>query len=212
MAITAKKTDKEFELCPAGTHTARCYMVADLGRQKVTWQGQDKIQHKVLIGFELPEEAMSDGRPFAVSGKYTLSLSEKAALRGLLESWRGVPFSQEEANGFDITKLLSAPCMLTIVHNKSGDKTYANIASIAKLHKSVTCPAQVNPSIEFSFENFSEEKLSKLPEWVQKMVKQSLDYPNGEPEANHPAVSTPPRGGEFDDDIPFAQYEKGFIG
>jgi len=189
----------DFEIAPAGTHTARCYMVVDLGNQKTTYQGQDKVQHKVLIGFELPGELMSDGRPFAVSARYTLSLSEKANLRSVLESWRGRGFTEEECNGFDITKLLGQPCMLTVVHNKSGEKTYANISSIAKLHKDITCPAQVNNSVEFSFEDFDEDKLSALPEWIQKIIRQSLDYPGNDekPPKDHPVND------DLGDDIPF---------
>lgn len=176
MAITAKKSESVFELAPAGTHVGRCYMVIDLGTQKTVWQGQEKKQRKVLLGFELPDEKMADGRPFAVSAQYTLSLSEKARLRATLEAWRGQQFTEEETGGFDISKLLGVPCMLTVVHNKSGEKTYANIAGIVKIPKSMVCPDQVNKSVTFSLDEYSEHALSSLPEWIQKKIIQSDEY------------------------------------
>lgn len=200
MAIMAKKSESSFELTPAGTHTGRCYMVVDLGTQKTVWQGQEKKQHKVLLGFELPDEKMSDGRPFAISNQYTLSLSDKARLRSMLEAWRGQPFTEEEAGGFDITKLLGVPCMLTVVHNKSGDKTYANIAGIVKMPKSMTCPDQVNKSITFSLDEYNEQGLAELPEWIQKKIMQSDEYMAIVGHQEQPHAQHKP---DFDDDIPF---------
>lgn len=176
MPIMAKKSEASFELTPAGTHLARCYQVIDLGTQKVMWQGTEKKQHKVYIGFELPDELMADGRPFATGQRYTLSLSEKATLRGVLESWRGQSFSEEEINGFDIEKLLGVACMVNIVHNKTGDKTYANIAGIVKLPKNTQCQPAINPPVKFSLDTYTEAAFIVLPEWLRKVIAQSDEY------------------------------------
>src|SRR5262245_56409373 len=57
----------DFERAPEGTHLATCYMLADIGTQATTYQGQEKHQKKIIIGWELPHEPMSDGRPFAIT-------------------------------------------------------------------------------------------------------------------------------------------------
>ena len=197
MAIIAKTGGQDFVKAPAGTHAARCYQVLDLGTQKVEWKGAVKYQHKILLGFELCDELMDDGRPFSVSGRYTLSLSEKGNLRPLLEAWRGAPFTEQEAEGFDVAKLLGQPCILTVIHNQVGDKTYVNIASISKTMKGMAIKPAVNPLVEFSIES-DLDKLNQLPEWVQKVIRQSVEMNK---DHGTQAESENPKG--FDDEIPF---------
>lgn len=202
MALIAKKTEGDFELTPAGTFAARCVWVIDLGTQKTSFNGQDKYQHKALFGFELPDELMKDGRPFFVSGQYTLSLSEKANLRGMLEAWRGQQFTEEEAAGFDVMNVLGKSCMLSVIHNQKGDKTYANIASVAKPPKGMTVPPQVNPSVSFSLAEFDQKTFDNLPEWVRNKITQSREYQDmGKPiqESENPAAGVE----DLNDDISF---------
>jgi hypothetical protein len=173
MSTTARNTDKDFPKAPAGTHVARCYQVIDLGHQKIVWNNQEKWQPKVLLTWEiLGEERMEDGRPFAVSSRFTLSLSEKSALRPILEAWRGKPFTKEEADGFDVKKVLGAYCMLNVVHNQVGDKTYANVAAVMALPKGMPKPAPVNQDLYF---NLDDGDMAKLPDWLQNIVKKSKE-------------------------------------
>lgn len=179
MALIAKKSADSFQLAPSGTFIGRCVWLIDLGTQVTTYQGQEKKMHKCILGFELPDELMDDGRPFLVSERYTVSLSEKANLRAVIEAWRGQKFTDEEAQGFDLAKLAGQPCMISIIHNQSGDKTYANISSVAKLMKGTVCPPQVNPSLVFAIEEVDTDKYDKLPDWIKKIVKQSQEVLNG---------------------------------
>lgn len=173
MSTTAKNTDKDFPKAPQGTHIARCYQVIDLGHQKIIWQNKEKWQPKIMLSWELlGDEKMQDGRPFSVSNRYTLSLSEKSALRPLLEAWRGKPFSEEEARGFDVQKVLGAYCMLTVVHNQHNGNTYANVAGVLAMPRSMPKPEAVNPNIYF---NLDDGDVSKLPEWIQNIVKKSRE-------------------------------------
>lgn len=136
-----------FELTPAGTFVAVCYRFIDIGTQANEYMGEQKIQRKVLLSWELADELMSDGRPFTASKQYTWSMHEKAALRKDLESWRGKAFTDEDFDGpnaFNTKKLLGAPCMLSITHTTKGDKTYSNVANIGKLLKGVTPPPLIN--------------------------------------------------------------------
>ena len=139
----------DFELAPTGTHLAICYRVIDLGTQETTWEGQTKHAHKVLIGWELPDEKMSDGRPFIIQQRYTWSMHEKATLRKHLEAWRGTAFVDKDfgKGGFDIKNILGKACVLTVVHAEHNGKTYANIAGVGKLMKGQTAPPQINPSV-----------------------------------------------------------------
>lgn len=197
MSLLATAGDtKEFELCPAGNHVARCYSVVDLGYQDTEWQGVHKSVRKVRISWELPSELMDDGRPFSVSANYTLSLGEKANLRRDLQSWRGRPFTEEELRGFDIETVVGVPAMVNVVHNTARDgRTYANVGSISPLPKGLECPPAVNERLVFSTDSYTAEEFSALPEWLQKKI--SL------PDNMSPTPSGADQYGSIDDDIPF---------
>ncbi len=173
MSLTAKDTPSTFELPPEGTHLAVCYLVVDLGLQPNTFN-PDKPKHKVLIGWELPEEKMTDGRPFAISSIYTISLNEKAVLRQHLEAWRGRKFTEQELAGFNLRNVLGAPCQLSIVHNTvPSGKTYANVAAVMALPKGMQKPSPVNKPLAYDTEEPNQEVLEALPEWIQNKINAS---------------------------------------
>jgi hypothetical protein len=135
MSIIAKGSDGDFEPCPAGMYQGVCVDVIDKGMVPSTYNGEEKIQHKVQVRWQV-DEPMDDGKPYLVTKQYTLSLHEKANLRADLESWRGRAFSAEELQGFDLEKLLGANGQLNIVHNEGRDgRTWANIAAITPLSR-----------------------------------------------------------------------------
>lgn len=193
MSLTAKATnEKQFELAPEGTHIARCVQIVDLGTQQVEFKGEKKEQHKARITWELPNETRvfkeeNGEQPFLVSKEFTVSLSEKANLRKVLESWRGKAFDEIELQGFDIMNVLGIPCMLQIIHktSQSGNK-YAEISSVMKLMKGTVCPAQINPSTSLSFEDWDESVFNGLNEWLRDKIKVSPEYRAlREPENTH---------------------------
>ena len=138
MPIIAKAS-KPFEPCPPGPQQAVCVDVIDLGILTSIYPdektGEPKKQHKIDIVWQ-SAELMKDERPYIAKKRYTLSLHEKASLRHDLESWRGRQFTDNEAEGFDVEKLLGANCILNIAH-KTGSKgvTFANVVSIMPLMK-----------------------------------------------------------------------------
>ena len=108
-------------------------------------------------------------------------------------------FSDMEALGFDISKLLGQPCILTIVHNIVGDRTYVNILSISKPMKGMEIKPAINPLIEFSLES-DLDKLQSLPEWIQKIIGKSVEMnKNNETHQVNNTITID----DFNDDIPF---------
>lgn len=197
--------DTNFELPPEGSHLAVCYRVIDLGTQKQDWQGQTKLYRKVLLSWELPQEKMEDGRPFAISQRYTLSSSEKAKLRKDLEAWRGKKFTPEDfgPNGFDIKNVLGKGCLLGIVHNQKDDKTYANIAAIMSLPKGTANGAQPqNELLYLSLDpnRFDRSIFEKLTDNLRETISSSPEYREL---MGGPPPHEPPTTHEFDDEIPF---------
>lgn len=210
MALIATGSNKEFKPVPEGSHMAVCYRVIDLGTQRWEYQGEPQIGRKVLIAWELHGEAddgeplvTEDGNPLSVSKKYTLSLGKKATLRSDVESWRGKAFTDQELAGFDISVLLGQPCMITIKHEKKGEKTYSNVASVTRFPAALknSKPAAVNALQLFDVSEFDEGVYQSLPDWIKTQIDQSVERTGG----NKPAKTEKPRTGfdDMDDDLPF---------
>ena len=216
MGLIATGSNKEFKPVPEGSHMAVCFRVIDLGTQRWEYQGEPQIGRKVLLAWELHGEAddgtpltTDDGQPLAVSKQYTLSLGKKANLRGDLESWRGKGFTEQELAGFDITTLLGAPCMLTIKHTKKAEKTYANVATVAKFPAALKNmkPTAKNPLQTFDVTNPDNRVYEVLPDWIKKQIDQCVER-SGTPQTTRQATKTAAAAAagafdDMDDDIPF---------
>lgn len=209
MAIMASDNGggKDFKKVPPGCHFAICNMVADLGIQETTFKGDSKSQHKVYLRWEVPDERVTyekDGReieaPLSIGSVYTLSLSEKANLRKILENWRGKVFTPEELRGFDITTVAGKACQIMVQHQESGGKTYANITGVMGVSREQKDRAREAKS-EVGVTVFSLDDgagWDKLPKWLQEKIESRVM-----PQAAKHASANAPAGGDFDDDIPF---------
>lgn len=211
MGLTAKHTGgANFDPVSEGLHHAVCYALYDLGTQWNETFG--KSTHRVLIAWEIPDERIQvekDGKtkdlPRAISKEYTLSLHEKAQLRKELESWRGKAFSDHELEGFDLTKLLGANCMVQVIHKKKSDKTYANVSNVVQLMKGTSKKSPENPTRYFSFEEHQDNIPEGTPDWIIDKIKASEEwqYTQGEYGKGEPDVPYDDAPSPSDDDIPF---------
>ena len=132
MAIYARRPKTQFTPCPEGLHPAVCVDVVDLGIQKTTW-GE---KHQVELRWQIEDRNPATNKRFDVRKWYTLSLHEKASLRKDLECWRGRKFTDDEADEFDLEKLLGANCQLQVIHTLGGEGTvYANVQAIVPQNK-----------------------------------------------------------------------------
>lgn len=192
---------------PAGSHAAICYRFIDLGTQMVEWKGSSKTQRKVLIGWELPNELMEDGRPFTITRKYTWSMSEKANLRHDLEAWRGRAFTADDFSGpqrFNIKNVLGKACMLSLVHEEREGNVYANLKSVSALPKGMSVPDLKNEVIYLALERplFDAAAFEKLSDKLKEAIKGSPEFKELMAPTNQ---SAPSDDGErvYDDEVPF---------
>lgn len=185
MAITATtKAQAERTLAPAGTFVARCYKMIHIGTIQDEYNGESRWVNKVLIEWELPTEmkvfSQEKGeQPISVSKEFALSMHAKSTLRAFLTSWRGKGFTEEEAIGFDVSRLVGVPCQLSIIHeprkNNPGE-FFAKISSVSALMKGFQAPAQVNPSFVFELDDFDQAKFDSLPDWIKAKIMTSKEY------------------------------------
>ena len=185
-------TTSSFKMPEPGSYSASCYRVVDLGTQESNFQGEKKYARKVMLSFELDEE-MEPGKPYVISTTMTVSLHEKSALRKFLQGWRGRDFTPEELLGFDPSKLVGAPCLLSLV--QKGE--YVNIDSASKLPKGMHPHELVNPTVFFSIDEFNKQEFDKLSDKLKEKIMASPEY--------HSLSSTDSIKNDlpFDEEIPF---------
>ena len=172
--IVATQGTNEFPKVPTGVHNARCVRVIDLGTQRNDYGGNITYKRQVLIIWEVPDQISNDV-PMTISKFYSLSLHEKSNLGMDLVSWRGRPFTEQEKQGFDITKLIGVPCQINVMHNDSGKE---KISSVMPLGKDTKIHEQHHESISFSIDDFQKgqrEQFNKLSEGIRKMILRSKE-------------------------------------
>jgi len=166
---------KTYELMEPGVYPARCIAVIELGTHSREYKGEFKDKKEIMIIWEL-SELMEDGRPFTINWKGTNSLSDKARLYKMLNSWRGKPFQPEELARFEMKAILDKCCILNITRTlaKNG-KEYNNVDSVMPLPKGMKCEERVNPLVDFGIGDVATPEFEKLWPWVQKIVLESKE-------------------------------------
>lgn len=162
-----------------GLYLAICYLIADIGEHENRMYNNTSRQ--IVITWEFPDERIEiNGQmvPRAQSMFFTLSLNERARLRGFLENWRGRAFSAEELEGFDVGKVLGAPCMLNMVERVKPDGSKRTvIGGVSRVPKGMKIPLPENPRVLFDLDAPDAiDQMQNLPEWIQNKIRESITY------------------------------------
>lgn len=191
MSLSA--TEKKFTqkpLVPEGNNAARCYSIIDLGTQKITYMDETKEVAQVLFTWEFPDfvhtfDPEVGPQPLVIGQKYSVALSSKAKLFKMLSSWRN---TKEVGSGKGFLKVyLNQWCLARVIHGtskKGATVKYSNIggngegissmpATMKEIYKNK--PA-INPPLYFDFDEFSMDAFNKIPEWIQKQIKESPEW------------------------------------
>jgi hypothetical protein len=210
-----RPTESNFKPVPAGSWPAICFRVVDLGTQETTFQGERKEKHRVLLSFEIRDSecVTEDGKPMVIHQRYTLSMHEKSTLRKHLEAWRAKPFTDKDfgPGGFDMEKLLGVPCMLSVIHNTTNDRTYANVSSISKLPKGLSAGELVNDKVFIMLdpEEFDRAAFARLPESLKATIADSPEYRRLSLNGGDPGYGQAPLDHLLEQEIPFAPEWRG---
>jgi len=187
IAKAESNSSSSFTPVPAGMHLARCFRIVDLGTQKTTYMGKDKLNRKILIQFEIHSEdadgnpLLTDkGEPLSISKRYTLSLNEMARLSIDLESWRGAAFTNSERKGFHLERLLGVWAMLNVTKAIGNDgKEYTNIETINPVPQQIKktgLPKEHNDVMIFSIDNSPPADFERLSEGIKKTIQSSPEW------------------------------------
>ena len=183
--IVSSKGESNIEPVPEGLHAGVLVGLYDVGTQYS--EKFDNSMRKLVLAFELPElpliEVERDGEkkhlPRVVSLRLTRSLNEKSRLRALLESWRGKRLTPEEANAFDMARVLGIPALVQVMHEQKPDgKVFANVNNLLPLPKGQAVQASTPPFL-FSVDQLeapADIEGAGLPQWIADLVKGSREF------------------------------------
>lgn len=179
-----KKSGASVPPMEAGTYSAVCIGVVDLGEQySETFK---KYSDKLLIIWEMPSQTIEiDGedKPRWLSKDFAASLHEKSALHKILVSWRGKAFTEkeltEDENGFmqfSVLDMLGTGCFLQVIVEEKDSGSYNKITSVISLPAGMDPLTTETPLIAFDMDAWDDEVFNSLPEWIQERIKKSTQY------------------------------------
>ena len=178
MALIAKE-GSTYTPVPEGAYPARCVWVIDLGTQTSDGAFGRKVRQQIYVNWELIGETADNGEPMTIGAFFSLSLTAKANLRSTLESWRGRAFTADELKGFDISKLLTAPCIISVKHQPKADGNgiRATISGVMAPMKGQTIPPAVSTITLVDLDaSDAKVKVDFLPEWLKKKIWESPEW------------------------------------
>lgn len=206
----------DYQLCPAGNQAAQLTCLFDVGTHSESFGGETKENPKVVAVFQLAKKDDS-GHNYIIGERYTMSLNSKAKLRPIVEGLLGR--SLVDGEELDPRDLIGKQCLVNIVHDKSGDKTYHNISGVTPLpdgFPEIPADRFERPIVAWGVDDghpFPTQHESWLPyiygKPIFKLAEESLECKG---RSYHPPMSPPPRSGaaasraemaEMTADIPF---------
>lgn len=177
---------KEFEKAPEGNHPSVCILVCDLGTQEKEFEKKKYDSHQIKIGMQLVDERTEENENMCIYADYTFSNKSKN-LAKVVKAWTG-----ETLDDLDPATLLLKQGLTNVTHTVTeAGKTYANISAITQPPKGMKITKATEPALSFFFEfeydeddmpipesvTFNEEDFKALPNWLQKKIVQSKEYP-----------------------------------
>lgn len=218
-----KTPKKDYGRVDDGTYFGRFVSVVDFGIQAQTdWQTKEPTDPKprVMITWELPSERIDieqeDGttvsKPRWIGKEYTLSTYDQANLMKLMAA--------VAPNATALDELLNVPCMIQVGSTQNGN---AKVVSVMPAPKGMEVPELENETLHFDFSHPDLELFNKLPNWMQKKIKEAENYDGfadedavpqetaetyekaqvADAQTAVPVQAAAEASGDFDDDIPF---------
>lgn len=171
---------------PIGPQAAILYGIVDLGTHVEMTQWGEKRAPKVMFLWEFPylpehvfDEAKGPQRLSQVQ-EYNFYTDDKSNLVKALKSWRGV---SQINMATDLPVYLGKGCQL-MIEQKPSKKYPGEINSKIMNNGAIILPPTAdygppkNPTVFFDMDKFTWPAFHSLNMWIQKKIKQSVDWNN----------------------------------
>lgn len=195
MAMNAKKIPKgnsgnrvEQPLLEVGGYPGRVVQIIDFGLQKQRpFKGTEKPpQHEIYIGYEFSDEFMIDekgedvlDKPRWMGERIPLHNLEKDKAKSTQRYMAIDPNIEKEG---DFAELISMGVVINVVkeagRGENAGKEYNSIGSLSAMREKdlKKLPELINPPKLFDLDEPDIEVFGSLPEWMQKVIKENLNY------------------------------------
>lgn len=200
--ISAKNSDSKFKPHPEGQFVAQCVDVIDLGDKVEDYAGQPKkLSHKCALVFRTGEQNPETNETIDIAGEYTVSMSEKANLRRMLETWRGKAYADDELEDVPLDKLEGNWAMIQVDQKvSSNNRRYARIISVTQVPKQMK--AHLPAFDAYERPKYWEEKKAAYAKETQAFLAMIAPEPSGK-RLTGPDDPGAEYTGDDDDDLPF---------
>lgn len=165
----SKGGDGEYEKAPAGNHPAVLVAMIDMGTQEQEFKGEIKELHRAFFCWELVGEKTKGGKNHLIGMDLTVSLNERAKLRGWIEARIGRPLGEEEE--YDFLQELGKPCLLNVVMNKSG---YPKVDGMSAVPKGMTVPSPTFTVTSWHLDDYEATGKIDIPSWLPYLYGESV--------------------------------------
>lgn len=182
-----KRVDQE--ALESGTYPARLVQVLDMGvQEQQPFKGEPKPPvQELMVTYEFADEFIKDedgndveDKPRWLSETFPLHPLDSDLAKSTKRYYSLDPNVEYEG---DWTQLIGSPVMVTVVNNpgkgKNAGKVFNNIASTSAMRKKEAdkMPELKNPGKVLDLDDAdTADILLTLPEWIQKKVKDGLEW------------------------------------
>lgn len=198
-----------------GSHFARLVQVIDLGLHANTFDPAKAPSRKVNLTYELVTNFMkdADGNEDETKPRWVGEDMALCSLQADLakSTKRIMALDPKGEYKGDLTKMIDTPCIVTIAHNLSKDKTkvYSNVSNVSPAPKGMPVPPLKNAPRVFDLDDPDLEVFQQLPSFIQDKIKANLEFRGSKLEALLNGTPTPPPHQETmpqepnDEEVPF---------
>jgi len=185
LKMSDAKSSSDRPQVPEGNHVGICVRIYDLGTQEDEYEGKLKLNRKVRLGFELPDEkaVFSEDKgeqPFLIDMTLNFSSFERSNFVKTMTAWNG----KAPDDSFDLEEQLGKAAMVNIAHREVKGKTYANITSLTPVPKALlkSIPDPENKPVYWSVENGRDAAFEKLPDFLKEIIEKSREFNTESPD------------------------------
>jgi len=172
-----------FEMCPAGNHPGILLGLIDLGTHYESYKGQQESKkRRILFVFEVLAEVDGDDKRFWLGRDFSMPLDnrtgepfigQQSKLRAFMKDWRGKDYGDGEP--VDIMAAHGQGCLVNVIHQPSGEKTYARVQSFSRLPRGMKAIRPTHDTVMYCADSDDEAPgQSDEEEWLPRVYGEKI--------------------------------------
>lgn len=191
--MNANKIKLQSPLLDSDNYPGRLVQVIDCGLQQ-NFFDQDKINHEVMLTYELDGEFCLDENDQPVTDKprwfsetiNMINLPEGMSLNDIYnDQFRGKAkmvtrsraFDPKGELDFDFSQMVDSPCAITIIQKKKKDGTMKNeVGGVTAPMRGMQVAPLINPPKVFALDAPDMEVYGSLPDWLKEKIAGNLEH------------------------------------